>query len=143
MVNVNYKNFSCTDFQSADMQILKHHIYEYKKGVRNMVLHTMSKAEQEIARYLLKMKNISFWIVEVNDKKINVFFGNPECIKIVRSFKGKPLNELTPEQDFMLGIMLGYDRKDQFKRYLQMTEGNGEKALQVSVKKTIHTVNIC
>ncbi|MBN2167288.1 MAG: DUF2023 family protein [Marinilabiliaceae bacterium] len=111
--------FNCKYFQSADMQVLKHHIYEYKKGIRNMVLHTMKRNEKKKAIYLLNMKAVHFWISEVNETKINIFFGNPECVEIVKSFRVESLNKLTPEQDFMLGIMLGYSREQQYSRYLK------------------------
>lgn len=98
------------------MQVLKHHVYEYKKGIRNMVLHTMKSTEKEKAIFFLQMKDVHFWISEVNKFKINIFFGNPECVK---SFQAKLLNKLTPEQDFILGIMLGYNREQQYSRYLK------------------------
>ncbi|NLF41588.1 MAG: DUF2023 family protein, partial [Bacteroidales bacterium] len=47
-----------------------------------------------------------------------VFFGAKDCVEVVKTFVQKKLNELTPEQDFMLGIMLGYDRLKQCGRYL-------------------------
>ncbi|ALO17229.1 hypothetical protein L21SP5_03628 [Salinivirga cyanobacteriivorans] len=111
--------FNCNDFQSADMQVLKHHVYEYKKGIRNMVLHTMNSSEKEKAVFFLKKREVVFWISDVSETKINVFFGNQECVEIVKSFHLKSLNELTPEQDFILGIMLGYSREQQYSRYLK------------------------
>ena len=68
------------------------------------------------------MKEVHFWISEVNEIKINKFFGNPECVKIVKSFQAESLNKLTPEQDFMLGIMLGYNREQQYSRYLKQNK---------------------
>lgn len=38
---------------------------------------------------------------------------------VVRTFNPK-LNQLTAEQDFMLGIMLGYDRVKQCERYMKI-----------------------
>ena len=35
----------------------------------------------------------------------------------MQTFVDKPLNKLTPEEDFMLGIMLGYDISMQCERY--------------------------
>lgn len=116
--------YKCNDLQSADIQVLQHHIYEYKKGIRNMVLHTMKSTEKEKAIFFLQIKEIDFWISEVNETKINIFFGNPECVKIVKSFKANSLNELTPEHDFMLGIMLGYSREQQYSRYLKQYKSN-------------------
>ena len=113
------KKYNCRDFQSPDMQVLKHHVYEYKKGIRNMVLHTMKKTEKDKAIQFLNNRKVHFWIFEVNETKINIFLGNPDCIEIVKSFQTESLNELTPEQDFMLGIMLGYSRAQQYKRYLK------------------------
>ena len=112
------KNYSCKDFRSVDLQILIHHIYEYKKGVRNMVLHTLSSQERDAAEFLLKKKGVCYLTETVSEKKINIFFGNPECVEIIKSFGKKSLTEHTPEQDFILGIMLGYDRNEQCKRYL-------------------------
>ena len=66
----------CTDYKSGDMQILLHHIYEFKKGLRNLVLHTMSKEEQYLAENLLNKKGIYYKIQNINERKINVFFVN-------------------------------------------------------------------
>lgn len=102
---------------SADIQIFKHHIYEYHKGIRNMVLHTMHSCYREEAEDILTRKGIAFHTSPVSDIKINIFFGSTSCVDIIKSFGHKTLNDYTDEQDFILGIMLGYDRKDQCKRY--------------------------
>ncbi len=117
---------SCADYKSGDMQILLHHIYEYKKGLRNLVLHTMSKDEQYLAEELLIRKGIYYKIQDVNTRKINVFFGKNQCVKIVESFRNKSLSEFSAEQDFMLGIMLGYDRVQQCDRYINRKELNAQ-----------------
>ncbi len=108
-----------SDYKEPDIQILIHHIYELKKGIRNLVLHTMKSEDQEKTEEILNKKGISFIIRPVNDKKINVFFGNPSCVDIVKSFGKKSLSDYSPEQDFILGIMLGYDKSIQFDRYLK------------------------
>lgn len=105
--------------ESVDIQILRHHIYEYKKGVRNMILHTMKRKDKEYAIALLKSKKITYWASDVSDRKVNIFFGNPICIDIVKSFKFKALQNISVEQDFILGIMLGYDCQVQFERYIK------------------------
>lgn len=110
---------SCIRLESSGLQILRHHIYEYRKGVRNMILHTLKKREEQEAIRLLKSKKLNYLVMDVSEKKINLFFGDSDCIEIVKSFGFKPLNELSVEQDFILGIMLGYDRTNQFKRYLK------------------------
>ncbi len=114
--------YTCQDYKSAELQILIHHIYEYKKGIRNLVLHTMSTEQQEKAEKLLITRGIDFIIDRVNEGKVNIFFGNPDCIKVVRTFGAKSLSSYTPEEDFILGVMLGYDRNQQCNRYLRRKE---------------------
>lgn len=110
---------TCSDYKTADMQILLHHMYEYNKGLRSLVLHTMNSCEREKAEDLLTRKGISYFLQTVNAHKINVFFGKKECIKIVRSFGDKSLSNFNDEEDFILGIMLGYDRSQQYDRYIK------------------------
>ncbi len=119
--------YTCQDFRSADLQILIHHIYEYKKGIRNLVLHTMNKDEQDKAEVLLKQRGMHYLIRIVNNEKINIFFGNPDCIQVVESFGNKSLSAFTPEEDFILGVMLGYDRNQQCLRYLSRKKKGKKK----------------
>ncbi|MGN0010127.1 MAG: DUF2023 family protein, partial [Marinilabiliaceae bacterium] len=44
-------------------------------------------------------------------------FGRPQCIKAVSRFVSRPLYDLTPEEDFILGALLGYDICLQCERY--------------------------
>lgn len=108
--------------RSADIRILTHHIYECKKGLRQIALHTMNSHERHEAERILNKRGISYFIQEVSLYKINIFLGDETCIKILQSFKKDSLTDYTPEQDFILGIMLGYDRKQQFERYLEFSE---------------------
>ncbi len=107
------------DYKSAEMQILMHHVYEYKKGLRNLVLHTMNRREKHITEEMLTRKGISFYMQQLPSGKINVFFGNDKCVKIIESFGHKTLNDFTDEEDFILGTMLGYDRMQQCERFLK------------------------
>ncbi len=100
------------------MQVLGHHIYEYQKGLRHLVLHTMNVKDREFAERKLSHYDVDFVVVPVTDTKINIFFGKKECVDVVRTFCDTPLNKLSAEQDFILGIMLGYDRLAQCKRFL-------------------------
>lgn len=115
-----------------DMTVLMHHIYEYKKGLRNLVLHTMHATDRVQAELRLQHQHIDYLICPVSDKKINVFFGAKECVEVVRRFGDKRLNDFTPEEDFILGIMLGYDRVRQCNRYLQRRQDAGYDLLAVS-----------
>jgi hypothetical protein len=105
--------------ESADMQILRHHIYEYHKGLRMLVLHTMKAEELSVAEKALEKNNISYYVQQVTNRKINIFFGAMECIEIIKSFNKDTLSHLSEEEDFILGIMLGYDREKQCKRFLE------------------------
>ena len=84
----------------TDMKVFLNHVYEFKKGVRQMVLYTMNRKNQEFAVNRLKKQRIKFVIQTVDDERINLFFGKDEC-----------------EEDFILGAMLGYDICGQCKRY--------------------------
>jgi hypothetical protein len=110
---------TCADYKTKEMQVLLHHIYEYKKGLRSLVLHTMSTDEQYKTEELLIRKGIYYLLQYVSSKKINVFFGKEQCIKIIESFGVKALSDFTDEEDFILGIMLGYDRTQQCDRYIK------------------------
>lgn len=101
------------------MKVFAHHIYEYKKGIRNLILHTMNAKYRIQAEQMLKRNDISYIIQEVSSQKINIFFGEKECIEVLRNFGTKMLNNFTDEEDFILGIMLGYDRVKQCARYLK------------------------
>ena len=72
----------------ADMKVLMNHIYEYKKGVRQMVLYTFNEKYRDFAVNRLEKQSIDYII-------------------------------LTPEEDFMLGAMLGYDICAQCERYCE------------------------
>ena len=101
------------------MKILIHHIYEYNKGLRSLVLSTMDIADKDKVRKILDRKEISYCFTKINSEKVNLFFGAEVCIKIIKSFGGKCLSEYTDEEDFMLGTMLGYDRIQQCERYVK------------------------
>ena len=44
----------------GEIRIFLNHIYEFKKGVRNMVLYTMSREHEEFAIRRLKNQKISY-----------------------------------------------------------------------------------
>lgn len=104
--------------QIKELDVFCNHIYEYKKGVRPLILTTEKDCFQKSIEQRLKKEKIDYLITPASKRTINVFFGAKECIDVVKTF-GKRLNELTPEQDFMLGIMLGYEKVAQCGRYLK------------------------
>jgi len=100
------------------MQVFYHHIYELKKGIRDMVLCTLSSGLEDKVRTRLEKNGISYMIQKLANDKINVFFGKEECIVVARKIcRGRLLNQLSAEEDFMLGILLGYSVGEQCRRY--------------------------
>lgn len=107
------------EISSTDMKVLMNHIYEYKKGVRRMVLFTFNKKYEEFAIKRLEHQNINYIIQSVGNDRLNLFFGRKECLDAIRLIVKRPLNELSPEEDFILGAMLGYDICIQCERYCE------------------------
>jgi hypothetical protein len=105
--------------QIQELNVFCSHIYEYKKGVRPLVLTTEKDCYRKTIEERLKKEKIDFLINPITKNKINVFFGAKQCIDIVKTFSDR-LDKLTAEQDFMLGIMLGYEKLAQCSRYLKM-----------------------
>lgn len=108
---------SSPDIHPAELKVFLNHVYEFKKGVRQMVLYTVNRKYEEFAIARLKSQKIEYLIQPVDKNKINLFFGKPECIHAIRCMVTRPLNQLTPEEDFILGAMLGYDICAQCERY--------------------------
>lgn len=102
-----------------DMKVLMNHIYEYKKGVRNMVLFTFNKRYEEYALRRLERQGINYIVQPVGNDRLNLFFGKRECLDAIRVMVTRPLNQLSPEEDFILGEMLGYDICAQCERYCE------------------------
>lgn len=100
------------------MELFKNLIYEYKKGMRDLSLHTCEKTELKEYIELLEKLKTEYSVMDISDNKVNIFFGNPECLNILKKFSNKELNKITPYEDFILGIMLGYSRNEQYKRIL-------------------------
>ena len=104
---------------STNFRILCHHIYEYRKGLRSLVLHTMITNEKEATEALLQRQHIDYIIQPVSPCRFNVYFGDTKFVKIIEMLHITQLSSLSDEQDFILGIMLGYSRATQYERYLQ------------------------
>ena len=101
------------------MEVFYHNIYEYQKGLRNLSLCTLNKKNQQKSEERLNKEKISYIIHDITEDKINVYFGSKASVDIIKTFNQVSLNKITPEQDFILGIMLGYDRLIQCNRYLK------------------------
>lgn len=109
---------SSEDFKRFDsMKLFMHQIYEYRKGVRKLVLCTMSSDCASLLCERLESQHIDYKTQIVPNGKVNLYFGDAICLRVVNTFIHKPLNELTPAEDFMLGAMLGYDISQQCARF--------------------------
>ena len=105
------------------MQVFYHHMYEYQKGLRHLILHTTHKKSQEEITKILEKNGIEYLISPIGNN-INIFFGSRSCIEVLKSIAKDNLSEYTDEEDFILGIMLGYDRLKQCERYLERKSGD-------------------
>ena len=109
---------SAEDFSRYDsMKLLLHHIYEFQKGVRRLILCTMCPTCAELFCERLRRQGIDYLLQPVTDRKVNLYFGEPSCLELVRTFVHKPLNRLTPEEDLMLGALLGHHLVRHCERY--------------------------
>ena len=104
---------------SSEMRVLMNHIYEYKKGVRRMILFTCNRRFEQQACRRLCNQSIDYVLQPAGKDNVNVYFGRRECLDAIRLFVTRPLNELSPEEDFILGAMLGYDICAQCERYCE------------------------
>ena len=107
---------------SGMMKVLMNHIYEYQKGVRQMVLFTCPKEYEAYATRRLRSQKIDYVLQPAGRNNLNLYFGRKECLDAIRLIVTRPLNQLTPEEDFILGTMLGYDLCAQCARYCERKE---------------------
>jgi len=119
-VEVDVKNGKTSCFSSGNMQVFYHHVYEYQKGLRDLILHTSELSDLEEIKQVLERKEIQYFIQYLKNDHMNVFFGSDICINVIREIGKASLVDYTPQEDFILGIMLGYDRKIQCRRFLDM-----------------------
>ena len=108
-----------SDINPVELKEFLNHIYEFKKGDRQIVLYTTNKKYEAFAVKRLTDQKISYVIQPVGNGRINLFFGRKECIEAIRLLVRQPLNKLSPEEDFILGAMLGYDICAQCERYCE------------------------
>ena len=113
-------------------RIFSHHLYELKKGLRHLILFTTTDEHRLAIVQKLERHEITYLIQPVapGGSKINVFVGDSICIDVIRSFGSAYLSDLIAEEDFILGVMLGYDRVKHCERYLrrrQREDRDGEE----------------
>lgn len=101
-----------------NLDVFHHLLYEINRGLRDLALYTIQPDDQERIQAQLDTERIASHFLPIEDGRINVYFGHESCIKVIQEFGTCPHCQHTPEQDFILGIMLGYDRTKQCERYL-------------------------
>ena len=60
--------------ESSALRVFANHIYEYKKGVRRMVLFTVNNRYVPEAVRRLRSESIAFELQEVGNGRTNIFF---------------------------------------------------------------------
>ena len=106
-----------TAVYNSEIKVFLNHVYEFQKGVRRMILYTTAKKNCPFMLQRLESRNIDYIIQPAGPNNINLFFGRKECIQAIRCIVTRPLNKLSPEEDFILGTMLGYDLCAQCERF--------------------------
>lgn len=100
------------------MHILSHSIYEIRKGVRKMAMVTLHSDQLIGVEERLLRADIPYLVLRTSGRQVNILLGAAECIATLRSFGEENLCRFSPEQDFILGVLLGYDLNQQCQRYL-------------------------
>jgi len=96
-----------------------------------MLTMTKDASASVVAR--LVREGVAHYVHEACPTKLNVVFGRPAAVAAAQRFLTGPLCDLSPEHDFMLGILLGYDREQQCVRYLERAaKADGERAQSAS-----------
>lgn len=103
---------------NGHLKVFNHHVYEYRKGLRNLALQTLPSEHEPWGSARLDQLGIDYLIYMAGKQNINVFLGDSECLDVIRQIGKFDLSRYTPEEDFILGIMLGYGRRQQCVRYL-------------------------
>jgi hypothetical protein len=120
------------DLNGATLKIFNHHLYELSRGMRPLAMMTLTaeSARPVIAR--LRHTGVAHHVHDACPERVNVVFGSRSAVKAVRSFLVRPLCELSAEHDFMLGVLLGYDREMQCARYLSRSDGVAESPMPIT-----------
>jgi hypothetical protein len=91
-----------------------------------MILFTCPRRFEQQACIRLKRQSIDYVAQPAGRDNVNIYFGRRECLDAIRLFVTRPLHELTPEEDFILGAMLGYDICVQCERYCERKNKYGK-----------------
>lgn len=84
-----------------------------------MILFTCNAKYEEYATNRLQHQNIEFIVQRAGNANINIFFGRRQCLDAIRMIVNRPLARLSPEEDFIIGALLGYDICCQCERFCE------------------------
>lgn len=100
------------------ISLLPQYLYELGKGVRQLFMLTMTPREAQAVQARLDRDGIAFYRQKVSEEKVNLYFGNAQFVAVAQRLAIRPVCQLSAEEDFILGTLLGYDREQQCRRYL-------------------------
>lgn len=101
-----------------ELGVFFHMMYELNKGLRSLSLLTTTTENFEIIKERLEKCNYDYILEELRSGFVNIFFGTKESVEVLKKFKKNSLREFSPEEDFILGVLLGYNLQQQCKRYI-------------------------
>jgi hypothetical protein len=101
-----------------ELGVFFHMMYELNKGLRSLSLLTTTTENVEIIRERLDRCNYEYILEDLKSGYVNIFFGTHESVEVLKKFKKSSLKEFSPEEDFILGVLLGYNIEQQCKRYI-------------------------
>ena len=105
--------------ERMELGVFFHMLYELNKGLRKLSLFTCPNKNLDAIKDHLKKCNYKFIVEELVNGCSNIFFGTEEAIEVIKTFNKSSLRKFTPEEDFILGILLGYSQEQQCKRFLR------------------------
>ena len=116
-----------SDLKAATLKIFHHHLHELAKGLRPLAMMTLTVEEAVLVVGELVASVTPHHVQWACRDEVDVVFGRPAAVATARLLLERRLCDLTDEQDFMLGILLGYDREQQCLRYLSRVEAAAVK----------------
>lgn len=101
-----------------ELGVFFHMMYELNKGLRNLALLTTTHENFELIKERIEKCRYEYIKEDLKSGYVNIFFGNEDCIEVLKKFDKKSLKDFTDEEDFILGVLLGYNVGQQCKRYI-------------------------
>mgnify|MGYP000849801376 CR=1 FL=1 len=91
------------------ISLLPQYLYELGKGVRQLFMLTMTPREAQAVQARLDRDGIAFYRQRVSEEKVNLYFGNAQFVAVAQRLAIRPVCQLSAEEDFILGTLLGYE----------------------------------